>query len=43
MTGHQVHVPHLPKKDFYEKFGMYDTGEVFNKAGQEFIIMEILF
>ncbi|SFC96933.1 GNAT family N-acetyltransferase [Flavobacterium phragmitis] len=31
------------KKQFYEKFGMYDTGEVFNKAGQEFTIMEVLF
>ncbi|WP_289662244.1 GNAT family N-acetyltransferase [Flavobacterium panacagri] len=29
------------KKQFYEKFGMYATGEVFNKAGQEFTIMEI--
>jgi len=30
------------KKYFYEKFGMRDTGAVFTKAGQEFIIMEVL-
>ncbi len=31
------------KKQFYEKFGMVDTGETFSKAGQEFTIMEIIF
>lgn len=31
------------KKQFYEKFGMEDTGETFSKSGQEFTIMEILF
>jgi GNAT superfamily N-acetyltransferase len=30
------------KKTFYEKFGMVDTHKIFNKAGQEFTIMEIL-
>lgn len=30
------------KKRFYEKFGMLDTHKIFNKAGQEFTIMEIL-
>ena len=30
------------KKSFYEKLGMRDTFETFNKAGQEFTIMEIL-
>ncbi|MBB4801540.1 GNAT superfamily N-acetyltransferase [Flavobacterium nitrogenifigens] len=30
------------KKEFYEKFGMVDTEEVFTKAGQEYTIMEIL-
>ncbi|OMQ11906.1 GNAT family N-acetyltransferase [[Flexibacter] sp. ATCC 35103] len=29
------------KKTFYEKFGMIDTGKIFSKEGQEFIIMEI--
>ncbi|AWK07116.1 GNAT family N-acetyltransferase [Flavobacterium crocinum] len=33
----------IEKKQFYEKFGMTDTGEVFNKAGQEFAILEVLF
>ncbi|MDQ1166990.1 GNAT family N-acetyltransferase [Flavobacterium sp. SORGH_AS_0622] len=31
------------KKQFYEKFGMVDTGELFTKAGQEFVIMQIVF
>lgn len=31
------------KKEFYEKFGMVDTRDVFTKAGQEFTIMEVLF
>lgn len=31
------------KKQFYEKFGMKDTGADFIKAGQEFTVMEILF
>ncbi|MBZ4033341.1 GNAT family N-acetyltransferase [Flavobacterium sp. 17A] len=31
------------KKEFYEKFGMYDTKQTFTKAGQEFTIMEVLF
>lgn len=31
------------KKKFYEKFGMADTGAAFTKAGQEFVIMELLF
>lgn len=31
------------KKSFYEKFGMKDTFKTFNKAGQEFTIMEIIF
>ena len=30
------------KKSFYEKFGMKDTHEIFNKARQEFTIMELL-
>lgn len=30
------------KKSFYEKFGMKDTRKIFNKAGQEFTIMELL-
>ena len=29
------------KKPFYEKFGMKDTFQTFNKLGQEFTIMEI--
>lgn len=29
------------KKTFYEKFGMKDTFQTFNKSGQEFTIMEI--
>ncbi len=31
------------KKQFYEKFGMVDTGDLFTKAGQEFVIMQIVF
>lgn len=31
------------KKEFYEKFGMLDTGKNFTKAGQEFTIMQIVF
>ena len=31
------------KKQFYEKFGMEDTGEVFTKAGQEYVIMQVVF
>lgn len=30
------------KKTFYEKFGMKDTFKTFRKAGQEFVIMEII-
>ncbi|KAF2517213.1 GNAT family N-acetyltransferase [Flavobacterium foetidum] len=30
------------KKSFYEKFGMQDTNQVFEKAGQEFTVMEIV-
>ncbi|BFM41811.1 GNAT family N-acetyltransferase [Flavobacterium sp. CFS9] len=30
------------KKAFYEKLGMQDTEHVFEKAGQEFTIMEVL-
>lgn len=29
------------KKSFYEKLGMKDTFQIFNKEGQEFTIMEI--
>ncbi|CAM3455685.1 GNAT family N-acetyltransferase [Flavobacterium chungbukense] len=28
------------KKEFYEKFDMVDTGNVFTKAGQEYTVME---
>jgi GNAT superfamily N-acetyltransferase len=31
------------KKAFYEKFGMRDTLKSFSKAGQEFVIMEVVF
>lgn len=31
------------KKSFYEKLGMKDTFQTFNKLGQEFTIMEICF
>lgn len=30
------------KKTFYEKFGMNDTHKNFSKAGQNFVIMEVL-